>query len=446
MRSKHCGRQTSKAEKGMTLVIMAFAIVVLLAMAGLAIDLASLYVARSEAQRASDAAALAGAQSFVTSGYTSGLISAAQAQTIATQKAIDVGTQNRIGDQAPSILAADVTFSFPCPGASAGAIDPCITVTAQRSTARGNPMPTFFMKIFGVSTADVSASATAEAFNPSGSDVPVGTKCLKPWLMPNCDTSHLSPANPNCPFAAGYFVDPSTNTIVHPGPVSTGGVIGQLFTIKPGDPSAAAAPGQFYPVFLPPGSVASQCPSCATGGAGGGVPSGSLYRQNIECCNQSTIVCGAQTVTPITGNMVGPTRQGVDCLIHQGNGGTGQDILDTSTTPFQITAGANNPFFPAGTVITSSDSIVTAPIYDGSALSSGMGGSTTSVQIVGFMQLFVKDELANNQGEVEVYIMNIAACGGAAGGGPGGSGGGSGSGGAVVSGSGSPVPVRLIHN
>ena len=59
MRRKDCGGQSGRAEKGMTLVIMAFAIVALLAMAGLAIDLGFLYVARSEAQRAADAAALA---------------------------------------------------------------------------------------------------------------------------------------------------------------------------------------------------------------------------------------------------------------------------------------------------------------------------------------------------------------------------------------------------
>ena len=58
-------------ERGVTLVIFAFFIVFLLGVAALAIDLGLLYVARSEAQRSADAAALAGANVFATSGCTS---------------------------------------------------------------------------------------------------------------------------------------------------------------------------------------------------------------------------------------------------------------------------------------------------------------------------------------------------------------------------------------
>src|SRR5437899_5253758 len=44
----------------------------LLAMAALAIDIVTLYVSEGDAQRAADAAALAGAKVFVSSGFTSG--------------------------------------------------------------------------------------------------------------------------------------------------------------------------------------------------------------------------------------------------------------------------------------------------------------------------------------------------------------------------------------
>src|SRR4029077_1164943 len=60
-----------RAERGQTIVLVAVALVSLLGMAALAIDIATLYVARGEAQRAADAAALAGAKMFATSGYTS---------------------------------------------------------------------------------------------------------------------------------------------------------------------------------------------------------------------------------------------------------------------------------------------------------------------------------------------------------------------------------------
>jgi uncharacterized membrane protein len=58
-------------ERGVTIVLVAFCLLALLGMAALAIDVSTLYVAHGEAQRAADAAALAGARIFASSGYTS---------------------------------------------------------------------------------------------------------------------------------------------------------------------------------------------------------------------------------------------------------------------------------------------------------------------------------------------------------------------------------------
>ncbi len=58
-------------ERGSALVILAGTMIALLGMSGLAIDLAALYATRAEAQRAADAAALAAAQTFMSSGCTS---------------------------------------------------------------------------------------------------------------------------------------------------------------------------------------------------------------------------------------------------------------------------------------------------------------------------------------------------------------------------------------
>ncbi len=60
-----------KNERGITIVLVAFSLLALLGMAALAIDVSTLYVAHGEAQRAADAAALAGARMFASSGYTS---------------------------------------------------------------------------------------------------------------------------------------------------------------------------------------------------------------------------------------------------------------------------------------------------------------------------------------------------------------------------------------
>lgn len=440
--------RTDNPERGSTLVFVAVSMVVLIAMAGLAIDLVYLYVGRSEAQRAADAAALAGASAFNgPQGCTSvsgGCVAGGSHETVATQQAIAAGTQNQIAGTAPTVLAGDVSFSYPTPQ------NPTITVQVARDATHGGPLPTFFMRIFGVATKDVSATATAEAFNASGSGIPVGTKCLKPWLMPNCNYNNLvsatSPlANLNCP---GETAGTYASKFIDNGSIIEGSV-GQLVTVKPGDPSEAAAPSKFYPVYLPPGDIPAICPACAGGGGGGGASSGSLYRQNIECCNTSTIACGQQTIQPITGNMVGPTQLGVRCLIHQEANGSGQDLLQEafSSTTFTITAGSNNPYYPAGaTPIATSDSVVTVPLYNGTTLCPGNScPSTTTVDVVGFMQVFVQDVDNSAQGTVHVKVMNIVACDTSGGGGSGGSGGGSGGSGTISGGGASPIPVRLIR-
>ena len=63
--------RSRSGERGQTIVLVALSIVSLLAMGALAIDVVTLYIARSEIQRAADAAALAGAKAFVDSGSTS---------------------------------------------------------------------------------------------------------------------------------------------------------------------------------------------------------------------------------------------------------------------------------------------------------------------------------------------------------------------------------------
>src|SRR5579859_607323 len=92
-----CG--TQKGERGSTLVIVAGIMIVLLGISALAIDLVSFYAVRAEAQRAADAAALAGAQMFLSSGCTTtsgGCVSGGPQETLATQRAEDVGAQNTV--------------------------------------------------------------------------------------------------------------------------------------------------------------------------------------------------------------------------------------------------------------------------------------------------------------------------------------------------------------
>ena len=69
------GTTDRKGERGVSILLVAVCLAALLAMAASAIDVVTLYVARTEAQRASDASALAGARMIAASGYTSSGIS-----------------------------------------------------------------------------------------------------------------------------------------------------------------------------------------------------------------------------------------------------------------------------------------------------------------------------------------------------------------------------------
>lgn len=470
----------------MFLIVSALFFIIL--MAGLGIDLAALYVNRTEAQRSADAGALAGATYFVTSSCTSTTSGCSSVQTQATNEAVSATQQNLVGGSAPTVNpSSDVTFNW------TPVNDPRITVTVHKT------VPTFFMAIWGWSTVNVSAKATAEAYRPGADGPAVGSMCLKPWIFPNVDPNHHVTATPPanaCPGVGPWssatgapadmttanwcfaypnwtspqpntfystFINPLTKQITNPESASSGGAIGEVTQLKAGSPSAAPAPSQWYPITIPPGSSPVVCPNCKGPGGGGSSTGANLYAQNIECCNTNTLTCGTGVVLNTqTGNMQGPTEQGVECLINESRGGgtygSGQDtlcgtsVLTTAATcgpPFSYHAGSNNPFASASSPVTSTPSLATAPVYNGAPLTPGQSSGASSITVVGFIQFFVDgvSPSGGGQGNVLAHVINISACGagGSGSGGGGAGGGGGGGGGGVITGGGiGPVPVRLV--
>ncbi len=453
---KYLTREKSR-QRGSSLLILAAGMVALIGLMGLAIDLVTLYLGKSEAQRSADAAALAGAQEFVLSGFTSGVVTQATAQTLATNQAIAVGQKNLVGGSVPSIPSGNVTFDFSHAG------DPLITVAVNAT------MPTYFMKIFGVTTASIVASATAEAYNPAGTATVGPTlcaSCLKPFLVPNCDPDHLvatpttsANANVNCPLDTGkaqdYFLDPSSNySIKHPG-AAPSGVVGETWSLHSGGPKSNTPSQWFSIAFL-------------------GSQSKAAWRANIAACNTDAIVCGTVLQT-LDGHAVGPADQGIERLIHAtGLGlGQGQDTINTAggTLPYPMFAGSNNPLVTAGRMATGaqvvqSDSLVTVPVYDSYNTATAACTSLPSpncppppltpgkdqVTVVGYLQMFITDVQHTGPDDIiTAIIINIMSCGAGIGGtcGPGGNqgagGGGSGTGGTVTAGGAGFVPVRLVH-
>src|SRR5216117_2010481 len=178
---------THSREHGQTIVLVALTIVTLLAMAALAIDVVTLYVAKGEVQRAADAAALVAAKGFVDSGVTSDPANTSLqtlAENMATAGINAILPQNKVAGAAP-VLANAPSFDFTThPG------NPQVTVTLQRTG-----LPIFFARIWRRAAATVTASAKAEAYNPANSQtttgnfVPIILKNIKPLLIANQDNS-----------------------------------------------------------------------------------------------------------------------------------------------------------------------------------------------------------------------------------------------------------------
>jgi len=458
-------------ERGVTMVLVAVAMVAIIAMAALSIDVITLYLAKQEAQRSADSAALAAAKVLSLSGITGdptnntrnwGAICGLDDGTngLATRVAKAVANQNLVGGgpaTTPTVMYnSGGTSVADCSSLSTTGfgVNPIVTVQLQRSG-----LPTFFSRIWGNRSNTVSATATAEVFNPSdsatsgntvtGSVIPVQPRCVKPWVVPNQNPLIPGPAaGTYCNQGSGpcnKIVDMTDGSIQNAGISLNGtgaaGIIGETFwmvadcrhsnlascTLRRATPSAnygSASPfvKPFPNLLYLPGQVGTPVtavPSCTTGDA---------YEEAIEGCDQpANYSCGVppasggNNTVDLTRNPEDPTSDGVSCLIHQASisdvtDSTGQDYLNPfmfpSSYPFQILAGSSNPLvaagLPTGNPVSVSPSIVSLPIYDEPAVTV-TSGTVSGVTFVGFLQVFIN--AVDNAGNISVTVLNVAGCG-----------------------------------
>ena len=443
-------------EHGVTMVLVAIAMVAIIAMAAMSIDLVTLYLAREESQRTADAAALAAARILSIAGPTSTGDPGAtywpaicgSTNSWATQAAAAVAAQNSVNGRPSTVTVMYSDGSAPSADCStlrpAFGVNPMVTVQISPAT-----IPSFFSRIWGSTSSSVSATATAEAFNPSGSDrtgvatngvvTPVQPRCVKPWIVPNRDPRNGTYCSGN---TCTPFVNLADGRIRNPGVSTDGlgmsGIVGERFflvadcvtgsspcAITP-NTSADNPPVANSTVFgtglggrldYLPGAVigpAAAVPSCAS--------SGTAYESAVAGCDQTTVYqCGLQV--PLSGNpnqidlsenpggAAGDTAMGLACLLT--NSTTlpldGQDQLRSTSYPFVAFAGDANPLRISGP-IANSNSIMTLPIYDDTAGGGTINTTgTTNVTIIGFLQVFVNDVDPN--GNVQVTVMNVAGCG-----------------------------------
>jgi Flp pilus assembly protein TadG len=339
-----------RRQRGMTIPMVALMIVGLLTMAALAIDLGVLYTARTSAQHAADAAALAGAFTF--------LNPAASEPTDATNAAIAVAAQNHILGQTVTLAAGDIVVDL---------TNRRVTVTVSRTGANG--IGTYFARIVGKNTVDVVTKATAEASKTAGA-----THCLKPIFIPNTILSTLTPDTTQSPNAcsAGQLLFDSSGAVTS----FARSMMGTQENIRPSNPQNSLGPSQFYSLDFGSGANTYRC---------------TLGQCMNDCMISGAVTCGSSYPLE-TGNMVGPTVQGVNDL--------------TGSPPDQWVA-LGEYRHADGNIYDTSRSLVVAPVWDDCTQNISPGYHGQMVKVIGFIEMFVDGTSGSN---VQAHMVAPIAC------------------------------------
>jgi hypothetical protein len=346
-------------QKGFVLVVVAILLIVLVGFVALGVDTGALYSARTSAQEVADAAALAGAFTYINN--PTAVNPATTASTAALQVALNNSVLGKPIDAADVVVTPDVAKR---------------TVTVVVSTIQ----PTYFAAAIWGKTATISATATAEAATNS-----TAAGCVKPWFIPNTVLTTGSSSCAGC--AAGQIlINPSTKM-----PTAFGNSqIGAQFVVKPQSSGSALAPGDYYEIDLPDSK------------------GGNDYKENIETCTSAYVRC-QEFYSVLTGKKTGPTMQGVDGLI-------GDPPRFTWVAPSQYKREADGKIFDV------SENVIVAPIWDTCSYPGFCpgdqfpSGTTPSVQVIGFAILFL--EGVSGGGDVTARLINFSSCGDIGGTGP----------------------------
>jgi len=357
-------RRTLRSEEGASLILLAIMATAVFAFAALTVDIGIMLLARTQLQNAADSAALAGA---------SVLAQTAGDQIEAKEVALRFASEHRafgrgsggIANRMTAVAmdAGDVTFPQPT----------SIHVIAERSSARGNAMRSYFMKVLDPKrdpAIEMSASATASALDACG------TGCVKPWCPPDrwVDANKNNKYDPNPTSNKGEYYDSYATGYNSPGDV------GVQVVLKYRSGSSTMVPSYFYAVDLPPVSKGTP-----TTGA-------NAYRDWIAGCPDPSFLVEPNDLLQIEpGNMAGPTRQGVQALI----------ALDPKAK-WDVSSKR-----VIGSAYSRSPRIVPVPLFDPSIGVLTHTGGRKKVKVVKVAMFFI--ESVNSSGNVTGRFVRISA-------------------------------------
>jgi hypothetical protein len=342
-------RHFVKKEQGNALILGALSFAVLTAFGVLTIDIGRILVTKTQLQNAADAGALAGASVFCEH---------ADATDAEVQSQVRLVGGNHLALAMDKAEKVDIPNSqiFITRDADAGRNE--VEVQTKSTTKQ------YFLNLMsgqgwggpGGNSDDVHAVAAAAC------GATCGVTCVKPWSIPdrwddqtpiagytggivngkkspnwrgndhwdgnglydpgdgytdgNGDGQYNSEAYNQQ--LTGYIPDPYPGNFLSPN-----GDLGLELTLKASN-STKPAPGQYFPIDLPPIN------------RGTPVPGGDQYRDNIATCNAAEVWPG-DWLRLETGNMVGPTNQGMRDLIAQDPDAYWDDITQSvQGSKFQI--------------------------------------------------------------------------------------------------------------
>jgi Flp pilus assembly protein TadG len=350
------GRDTRKlrGEEGMTYVFVAFGFMAFLGASMLAIDVGMLMTARAQAQNSADAGALAGATALARDDYDD-----RSATGPAVTNALLAARLNQVMAANVDVKPSDVRFLNNPAG-----LNNRVQVTVYRTAARGNPLSTLIARYFGMATAGVGAVATAEA-SPANAE-----QCVKPFTIPDRWREVTSPpfdSNNSTFDAIDNKGRPLAVPDVYIGPDDISNYTGYDPDRDKGTEIILKANNQdkiapsFYNPYDIPGSVGAND-----------------YRWNIANCN-TTLMHPGDLFNPEPGNMVGPTRQGMEELIAKDPNAYWDTLHNQVVSSLQP-----------------SPRVVIIPLFDPFYYATGkQNGRNASLKFVNYLGFFVEEMQGN---------------------------------------------------
>lgn len=254
------GKATTRRGAAIPLVVVSST--VLIGMAALAIDTGLLYRARAELQRTADSAALAAASQMLDEDRLKGLANLNDNMSAGREQAIALASRNKVMGVNPALdpnvdneITGDIVFGYLSnPNNLQEQLSfsqtnryNTVTVRVRRNQIRNGPINLYFANIFGISSANLGAEATATLKDGAiGFRTPkTGTECsLLPLALKKDAWDALLAGT--LTHGDNYTYDSETKT------VTSGGDGIQELNLYPGSASGATqlGPGNFGTVDI----------------------------------------------------------------------------------------------------------------------------------------------------------------------------------------------------